>query len=484
LEKEEKEILEQPTAIFIERIEALEQKFSNDSVEELQARINAIDSKPEEVIAARNVLQLAEVQGKLTALQSTSDFYQNRFLRLLQKETQLTILNSLAFSLMGKNTVEEAINSIPENTFSLLDIHDCIIFMFDDKREYLIQKGVFLSKGSKLEGFKVKLGEGILGHVAATGIPEIVSDTTNDSRYITYEIRGLSELSVPIIADGKVVGVIDAENPEKDYFTQEHLSLLSSIANILSPRILQANTQQKLIDSKSNLEHAVKDRTLELEKAVSELQQSNKEITKQKDERGVLLKEIHHRVKNNLQIINSLIRLQSRNISDEAVNKLFEECQNRIISMSLIHEQLYEANDLTSINIQKYIELLTEKLIKTYEVDTDISLQLDIIKNKFDLNTLIPIGLILNELISNSIKHAFQQRERGLINVILIEANKNSFILTVTDDGVGFSSEEFQKEDSETLGIELIKSLVDQLDGSIEKLDGNGAKFRIQFSVS
>ncbi len=206
----------------------------------------------------------------------------------------------------------------------------------------------------------------------------------------------------------------------------------------------------------------------------------NTDMRKQKDEKELLLKEIHHRVKNNLQIINSLLRLQSHQIEDKRALAMFEECQNRIISMAIIHEKLYRSEDLANIDTKNYIETLAASLIRSYRTDMEVELEVNCTVSSVGIDTLMPLGLILNELISNSLKYAFTDRSGGNIQIGLNKKYNGEFEMTVQDNGIGLPAD-FSWEDSTTLGIELIKTLVEQVDGTIEKMAGPGTCFKICF---
>lgn len=203
-------------------------------------------------------------------------------------------------------------------------------------------------------------------------------------------------------------------------------------------------------------------------------------ITKQKEEKELLLKEVHHRVKNNLQIINSLLRLQSHQVDDEKVAALFEECQNRVLSMALIHEKLYKSKDLANINARNYIETLAESLIRSYRTDNDVALEVNCSVDTVGIDTLMPLGLVLNELISNSLKYAFAGRASGKIMINLDKKENDLFEMRVSDNGIGLSNE-FSWGSSTTLGMELIKTLVDQIKGTIEIIRSPGTTFKIVF---
>lgn len=203
-------------------------------------------------------------------------------------------------------------------------------------------------------------------------------------------------------------------------------------------------------------------------------------IEKQHHEKEILLKEIHHRVKNNMQVINSLLSIQSNYTKDENALALFKEAQNRIRSMALIHEKMYQSGDLSKINIKDYIVTLMDDLVSTYSINCNIHLDLKIAPIKFEIDTLIPIGLLLNEIISNSLKYAFKNRQEGIISIHLNEIEKNNYRLIIGDNGVGMPLGMLQKDD-ETLGMELIKVFVSQLDGNIERMEKDGTFFEIVF---
>jgi two-component system, sensor histidine kinase PdtaS len=238
-----------------------------------------------------------------------------------------------------------------------------------------------------------------------------------------------------------------------------------------------------------------------------------KDITTQKETEATLTKinilrkqEIHHRIKNNLQVISSLLDLQADKFSnrecikDSEVLEAFRESQNRVMSMTLIHEELYkdkafkgegiESVGFETLNFSPYIEKLAENLFQTYVLgNTNISLNIELEDNLFfNMDTAIPLGIIVNELVSNSLKHAFKGIDRGEIRIKLhIEKgesdNSTSFILIVSDNGVGIP-ENLEIEDLDSLGMQLVITLVDQLDGELELKRNNGTEFTMRFTVT
>jgi PAS domain S-box-containing protein len=206
-----------------------------------------------------------------------------------------------------------------------------------------------------------------------------------------------------------------------------------------------------------------------------------KQIKQSLREKEVLLKEIHHRVKNNLQIISSLLNLQSRYIEDKDALGIFKESQNRIKSMALIHEKLYQSEDLTKIDFAEYIRSLTFHLFHSYSVDqSTIGLSINSEDVLFDIDTSIPCGLIINEILSNSLKYAFPKGRKGKINIDLqLEGEK--CILIIGDNGVGFP-EGLDFQNTETLGLRLVNILVSQINGVITIDTKEGTSFKIEFA--
>lgn len=199
------------------------------------------------------------------------------------------------------------------------------------------------------------------------------------------------------------------------------------------------------------------------------IQEKNQQIKESLAEKEVLLREIHHRVKNNLQIISSLLDKQARKSTDDAVRKLVREGQERIQSMALIHQNLYESDQLSGIDIRTYLLELSANIQRSQAVDTrEIQLELNVEEQKLDIDTAIPVGLILNELITNCYKYAFVGRPRGKISVGF-KKNEEGYALLVEDDGVGFSPMQDQAK-TRSLGLNLVRGLVRQLEGRLEWL--------------
>ncbi|NQE34882.1 PAS domain-containing sensor histidine kinase [Microcoleus asticus] len=199
-------------------------------------------------------------------------------------------------------------------------------------------------------------------------------------------------------------------------------------------------------------------------------------------EKEVLLQEIHHRVKNNLQVISSLLKLQSRYIQDSRVSEMLKESQNRVRSMALVHEQLYQSKDWSNIDFAEYIQNLAHNLFQAYEIHAEgVKLQTNIAPCSLNIDTAVPCGLIINELVTNALKYAFTGQIKGKINIDFTLGNNRLCVLTVSDSGIGFPQDlDYRK--ARTLGLRLVGSLVKQIRGKIELLETAGTTFKITFS--
>jgi PAS domain S-box-containing protein len=223
------------------------------------------------------------------------------------------------------------------------------------------------------------------------------------------------------------------------------------------------------------------------------------DITKRKETEEALVnleiarqKEVHHRIKNNLQVISSLLDLQAEQfknkecMKDSEVLEAFRESQNRVISMALIHEELHKGERIEKLNFSSYVKELAENLLLTYRLgNSDINLNMELDQNVFfDMDTAVPLGIIINELVSNSLKHAFPDRNYGEIRIKLHreEGSNTSFILIVSDNGMGIPKD-LNIEDINSLGLQLVTTLIDQLDGQLELKRDNGTEFTIKFTV-
>lgn len=214
---------------------------------------------------------------------------------------------------------------------------------------------------------------------------------------------------------------------------------------------------------------------------ITEMKNYEAVIESSLSQKEALLREIHHRVKNNLQIISSLVKLESAHLTSPEMKSIFSESQNRIKTMALIHEKLYHAEDMSVIEFYDYVKNLIYNLYTTYGVQTDRIVPVISFRSVYlDIDTAIPCGLIINEVISNSLKYAFPEGRKGNIYINLTESEPGEYLLAIGDDGVGLPAG-LELENAKTLGLKLIKILSEQLSGKANMISKNGTEVRVNF---
>lgn len=243
-------------------------------------------------------------------------------------------------------------------------------------------------------------------------------------------------------------------------------------------------TEAELDNHRRNLEVLVTERTGALEREIGENKAVQRELANSLKEKELLLKEVHHRVKNNMQVISSLLNIQGETVDNEVFASLLGESQQRIKSMALIHENLYQSENFLEIDFEDYIRMLTNSLCRFYTIP-GVSINLDIrVDNvKLDIETAVPVGLIINELVSNALKHAFEGRQGyGTVSVSFREAGCR-YVLQIGDDGVGLP-QGFELASASSMGMEIVSILTHQLDGRLHVEGDCGTRFEISFPIA
>ncbi len=222
----------------------------------------------------------------------------------------------------------------------------------------------------------------------------------------------------------------------------------------------------------------------ELERKEKKRREAEEYLKKSLAEKEILLREVHHRVKNNMQIISSILRMQSRNIDDPRLKEVLQESQNRIHSMALIHENLYNNKTLSDIKFSSYIKSLSGNIARTYasqQASVNFDYQIDDAYLPMDI--AIPCGLIINELISNSFKYAFADKSTGTISIHFKHIIEDQFQLIVSDNGIGIP-DKIDITKTKSLGMKILQKLVQQIEGELKYDFSNGTKFTIIFKTT
>jgi predicted ATPase/two-component sensor histidine kinase len=270
------------------------------------------------------------------------------------------------------------------------------------------------------------------------------------------EMNLKSVFCLPLIKLSKLVGIIYLEN--------------RLVPSVFSGKEVEMT---KLLSAQISI-------SLENAKLVDEMRRAEKLIKASLKEKEILLKEVHHRVKNNLQVICSLFSMQSRNVKDPETLLILRESQNRVRSMALVHEKLHQGKDLANVDFAGYIKVLSTNLLRAYGYDfgdRNISLSMDVENISFTIDFAIPLGLILNELLSNALKHAFGNDSKGKIHLIFKrDLQQGTILLSVRDNGKGFPKD-LDYRNTKTLGLQLVVTLIEQIGGTMNMLAQDGTLF-------
>jgi len=296
----------------------------------------------------------------------------------------------------------------------------------------------------------------------------------------------ITDISMPIMDGLEMIKYIKNDNPDvrvivmsaysiKEYF----LEAINLGVNGYLIKPVEAHKLFSLIDELAG--NILMKRELE-EKEIKR-REAEERLKKSLAEKEILLKEVHHRVKNNMQIISSILKMQQRQVDDPNLKEALEESQNRIRSMALVHENLYATENLARILFSNYVKSLAGNLSRTFSASQDnIRLEYDVEDVYMPLDTGIPCGLIINELLSNSFKYAFPDKDNGIIRIQLKNTGNGNYEMIVSDNGIGINGS-FDIDKTKSLGMRIVKKLVQQIEGSLDYDFSNGTKFNINFKI-
>ena len=394
-----------------------------------------------------------ELEGKTYVMGSFRDITEREKAEeaMKKRKHQLELVHRIQNDIPMNMDIETILKAAAESIARSFGYNKVSVNLLDQSKNELEYKVGYHKSGTPTpRGHKQKIGEGLIGKAAELRKTIIANDVSKHPSYVVYyQAESQSELSIPLLIEDQLVGILDIQDLNKNVFTKEDVSVLQSVANYLAYVINEKQTEEQLMRSLKDKE--------------------------------VLLREIHHRVKNNLQVICSLLSLQSHNIKGKKNIEMFKASQDRVKSMALIHEKLYQSQDLARVSSREYIHALVTGLYHSYCASPGVvKLKLDVEDISLGVDYAIPCGLILNELVSNSLKHAFPRGKEGRILVILRSGNQNDIELVVSDNGVGLP-ERMDIRKTKSLGLHLVTILAeDQLHGEIKLNRNKGTEFRIK----
>lgn len=345
-------------------------------------------------------------------------------------------------------------------------------------------------KASNAQRTSIWLFNKDLTEVVCEDIYELTNDTHGD--VMRLSANDFAKYFQTIISDKKLFTSEAEKDPRTKDFAEKYLVPFGSTAMLVSRIRLHGDILgficfESRDPSKKDWSVEEYDFALAVSGYVSivletaERKKAETEIKNSLKEKELLLREIHHRVKNNLQVVSSLLYLQSKKVKDQNTLDAFLESQRRVRTMVLVHEKLYQSKDLGRIDYSEYIKSLTGSVFRSYNADPfAIRMNINVKEVYLNLDSAIHCGLIINELVSNSLKHAFPQSTKGEINIDFQHDDKGNYTLKVSDNGVGFP-ETLNFRETESLGLQLVLNLVEQLEGTIELDKSKGTSFIIKF---
>jgi PAS domain S-box-containing protein len=366
------------------------------------------------------------------------------------EKVQKTLFN-ISNALNTTDKMQDLYSKIREFLGEVIDTTNFYVALYDEKTGMISlpfdvdekDNHETFPAGKTLTNYVIQLGKPLFA-------PRKLQDELNEQGKI--EIIGtpsLIWLGVPLKIGNQVIGVIVVQSYDKpNLYTEKDMVILSFVSDEIALAIKH--------------------------------KQADEQIKRDLEEKEILLQEVHHRVKNNMQIISSLLKLQSAHITDKRALELFQNSRDRVKTMALIHDALYRSKDLANIDFKDYVRKLTTQIFISYGASSDlIKMKINIKDILLDISTAIPCGLIINELVSNSLKYAFPKGRKGEINVSCTPKNQN-YTLIVKDNGIGIYGE-IDLENSPTLGLLLVNSLTKQLDSTLKLEKVKGTSFKIIF---
>jgi PAS domain S-box-containing protein len=388
-----------------------------------------------------------------------------------QRRRETEVLAQLAQTLSASLELDIVLQRVVEAAQELSGSERALIFLREPGADTIVSRYQVGYPHMPYEGLRIEPGKGIGGQVLLTGRPLRTADYATDPRFSKDYLGSmwaggrLAVITVPITIGSRVEGVLYVSNQDSRPFTEGHEAVLLRLADHAATAIRNAQLYREAAD--------------ELTRRI----QAEEALKASLREKEVLLKEIHHRVKNNLQIISSLLNLQSGYSEDPHLQAMFEDSQHRIQSMALIHEHLYQASDLARIDFGSYVRSLAAQLLRSYQhFCPRVTLSTNMAAVSLGIDQALSCGLLVNELMTNSLKHAFPHEQDGNISLAL-QVDAYQVTLLVQDTGVGFPDDlDFRATDS--LGLQLVCALTEQLGGTITLERHSGTLFRLTFPVS
>jgi PAS domain S-box-containing protein len=386
---------------------------------------------------------------------------------LRRRTHQLALLNQVSRTFGSTLDLDEVLTTILDEMRELLGVTGGSIWLREPESGDLVCRQATGPDSEEVRRWRLAPGQGLVGWTTSHGEPLIVKDAQADERHVGKlgERIGLSlrsVASVPLQVQGKVIGTLQAVDTEAERFGPDDLKLLEPLAASAAIAIENARLYERAREE------------------IAERRQAQEALQASLQEKESLLQEIHHRVKNNLQVITSLLRLQSQFTEDLQIRQALTANRDRIQSMALVHEHLYQSPDLACINLADYLRRYVPYLTRVYRKQAHhFAVRIEAKDTFLDIDHAVPCGLLIHELVSNALKHAFPEGQGGEIRIEARTENGQTK-LCVSDDGVGLP-EDVDFHHAKSLGLQLVNTLVKQLRGTINLDSRQGTRFEVTF---
>ncbi len=395
---------------------------------------------------------------------------------LRSAQSRQATLVELEAAINREETLQKVLDDIAETVTSQMPASAASVVLWDAVDEtFTVSATTVPGQPSQAGAQRVRRSGGASRAIVDSGAPVITPDVSEDphsANALLDQFGMRAYAGVPLLSDGKVLGVLYAIDREVRKYTAEDVGFLTAVASRATAAMVRFRLYESLRETNAQLADEVAERRV-----------AEKKISASLREKEVMLQEIHHRVKNNLQVVSSLLNLQSRDNADPGLRAAFAESQQRIRSMALIHEMLYQSENLAEIDFGNYLRALVPVLLRSYNMkDGQVTHHIEADVIALRPQTAVPMGLIVNELVTNSLKHGFRDGRGGRIS-ILCRRRGHEVELTVSDDGVGLPPD-FTTEKTTSLGLRLVGMMKSQLDGRFEARNDNGAKFVFTFILA
>lgn len=421
--------------------------------------------------------------------------------RIAERTAELESIHRITEKLLSTEDISLIQETVIENLVKLLDLNLATIALYIENESIFTSSALYpkwpkniqkLLNIMDIANYKVPYKAGVnrfldqlvqegqafmtakLAEIASPYIPRMIAETTQ--RYYRTRIY----MGLPLVIENRTIGLL-LVGTQRPTIRDEERAALELIAGQTAVAISRARHYEAAQKRAAELAEAMAQMAYEIE----ERKQTQARLAASLQEKEVLLREIYHRVKNNLQVVSSLINLQSLQVTDKAAQEVFKQMRTRVNIMALVHEKLYRSTNLAKIDFSEYLTSLTHELFRAYlDYTQEVQLTLKVEPIWLGLDTAIPCGLILHELIANSLKHAFPAGRTvpaPALTVSLQIAGRDHYNLTVRDNGVGFTTD-MDWRNAGSLGLQLITSLTEQIGGTVEIENNHGTAVTINFS--